>query len=289
MKKTMLWSAVFVLISTQGQADITSQSTQSQTSAPSSAPITNNNQEPVVIQKNPAQPVPGTQQDQFQGVQPNKNMQNPQYTQPAQQIPLTVEPSIGAQPQAQKAPVINCHYKIPETTKNIEQSLVLAWSEKAVIQVFNFDPIDLDTQMQELKNCFTDQGWIGFSSALEKSGNLEAIKTQKLTVSSHLDGQAEVTEIKNNQWKITLPLQVIYQNDKEKVAQLLRVNLTVGRKINGDLGIVQMIATSRPYNPVHQSNSATVPTTPARAPTPSGAAVTPPTNPSPATNTEGMH
>ena len=99
--------------------------------------------------------------------------------------------------------------------------------------------------MQKLQSCFTDQGWTGFNSALQKSGNLDAIKTQKLTVSSQVDGQPQVTEAKDNQWKITLPLQVVYQNDKEKVTQLLNVNLTVGRKITGDLGIVQIIASPR--------------------------------------------
>ena len=152
--------------------------------------------------------------------------------------------------------------------------------------------------MQKLKTCFTDQGWTGFSSALEKSGNLEAIKTQKLTVSSQLDGQPQVTEAKENQWKITLPLQVVYQNDKEKVTQLLNVNLTVGRKVSGDLGIAQMIATPRTATTPQQSTGSMTPndatthanTTPAAptnagSPQPTGTPVTnqPSTN-SPSTN-----
>ena len=40
-----------------------------------------------------------------------------------------------------------------------------------------------------------------------------------------------------------MPLQVVYQNDKEKVSQSLTIDLTVNRKINGDLGITQIIAT----------------------------------------------
>jgi hypothetical protein len=227
------------------------------------------NQEPVVIQQNTnnTQPLQGTQQGQPKAVQPAQNVQNLQQTQPVQQIPAVQTPTT-VQPQVEAAPVINCDYKIPATTKNIEQSLVLTWSEKAATQAFDFDPTNLDSQMQKLKTCFTEQGWTGFSSALEKSGNLEAIKTQKLTVSSQLDGQAQVTEAKDNQWKVTLPLQVVYQNDKEKVTQLLNVNLTVGRKISGDLGIAQMIATPRTNNTSQQSNSTTTPnntTTPASA------------------------
>ena len=145
----------------------------------------------------------------------------------------------------QTASTINCDYKIPADTKSISPSLVLDWSEKATTQAFDFTPATLDAQMDKLKSCFTDQGWISFNTALQKSGNIEAIKNQKLTVSSQIDGQAQVVDAKENQWKITLPLQVVYQNEKEKVTQLLTVSLTVGRKVNGDLGITQMIAAPR--------------------------------------------
>lgn len=148
-----------------------------------------------------------------------------------------------AQPQSTQT--INCEYKIPAGTKTIEQSLILSWSKQAVIQSFDFDPLHLEDQLKKLKSCFTEPGWSGFSSALEKSGNINAIKSQKLTVSSQLDGEAQLTNNQNNQWYISLPLHVVYQNDKEKVTQLLNVSLIVGRKINGDLGIIQMIATPR--------------------------------------------
>jgi len=164
---------------------------------------------------------------------------NQPVTQPNQSTdPLTT----GAQPiqvnSQQTAPqVINCDYKIGADVKTIDNSLILSWSEKAATQAFDFEPNALDGQMQKLQACFTEQGWTSFSTALEKSGNLDAIKSQKLTVSSILDGTAQITEATNNQWKVTLPLQVVYQNDKEKVTQLLNVYLTVGRKMTGDLGI----------------------------------------------------
>ena len=279
MKKTILWGALFTLICTQVQAEVTQQPTQSQTPGSTNTPVTNvqTNQVPEVKQGTPIieptqvqptqtlpanqQPVQNIQNPQPTQVQPanQQPVQNIQSTQPTQvqpanqqpvqniqstqptQVPVEKIPSIQAQP----APVINCEYKIPAQTKTIEQSLVLTWSEKAATQVFDFDPANVDSQVEKLKACFTDQGWVGFNSALEKSGNLEAIKTQKLTVSSQIDGQTQITAAKDNQWKLTLPLHVVYQNDKEKVTQLLNVNLTIGRKISGNLGIIQMIATPR--------------------------------------------
>ncbi|MCW8398337.1 DotI/IcmL family type IV secretion protein [Legionella sp. PATHC038] len=159
-------------------------------------------------------------------------------TPPGQNLP-------SVHPAAAPAAPINCEYKIPPETKTIDQSVVMQWATKAVTQAFDFNPTNLDAQLQKLQACFTEQGWTGFNTALQKSGNLEAIKSQKLTVSSQVDGQVVVTEAKDNQWKINLPLQVVYQNDKEKVTQLLSVDLTIGRKMTGDLGITQMIAAPR--------------------------------------------
>jgi hypothetical protein len=43
--------------------------------------------------------------------------------------------------------------------------------------------------------------------------------------------------------ELSLPLQVVYQNTEEKLTQQLTVDVLVGRKPNGDLGILQMVAT----------------------------------------------
>lgn len=163
--------------------------------------------------------------------------------QPVQQVNPSELPAVKT-PTAVPG-TINCDYKIPAETKIIDQKTIMTWSEKATVQAFDFEPASMDSQLQNLKNCFTDQGWTSFDAALQKSGNVEAIKTQNLTVSSQVDGDVKVSEEKDNQWKVILPLQVVYQNDKEKVTQLLNINLTVGRKITGDLGIMQMIAAPR--------------------------------------------
>ncbi|WED43543.1 DotI/IcmL family type IV secretion protein [Legionella cardiaca] len=137
---------------------------------------------------------------------------------------------------------INCDYRIPIETK-VDQMLVLNWAKQAAIQSFNFDSESVDTQLQKLQSCYTEHGWFEFKAALDKSGNIEAIKTQKLTMTSQLDGQPQLLKATDNQWQISLPLKVIYQNDREKVTQLIKIHLTIGRKATGDLGIMQIIAT----------------------------------------------
>jgi hypothetical protein len=70
--------------------------------------------------------------------------------------PVTQQPAVtptATQPiqTIQQAPaVINCDYKIPAETKNIEQSLVIDWAKKAVVQSFDFNPDAIDSQIQQL-------------------------------------------------------------------------------------------------------------------------------------------
>lgn len=181
----------------------------------------------------------------------------------------TVAPQAAApSTQPQTSAIMDCDYKIPADTKKIESSIVTAWAEKATMQSFNFNADAIDSQLQKLRACFTDQGWEGFNSALQKSGNIEAIKSQKLNVNSKVDGQVQATETKENQWDVTLPLQVVYQNDKEKLTQLLQINLSLGRKVNGDLGIIKIIASARKETPAATPTAVNAPqTTPTIAPT----------------------
>ena len=150
-------------------------------------------------------------------------------------------------------PTINCDYPLPATVTTVDVSIINTWAEKAAIQSFNFNPTEIDAQLIKLKACFTDSGWQGFQDAMDKSGNIQSIKTQHLTVTSEVDGAVVVNPIKENQWKVTLPLQVVYQNDKEKLTQQLSIELFIGRKITGNLGILQIIAA-----PKNTAGSATV-------------------------------
>lgn len=160
----------------------------------------------------------------------------------------TVQAPIISVPAAVKPtpiPVINCDYSIPLTTKIIDETTLSTWASKAAVQSFEFTPSEFDDQLKKLKACYTDLGWQGFHDALEKSGNIKSIQSQSLTVTSQVEGQLTVKPVKENQWKVTLPLQVVYQNTKERLTQQLTIDLLIGRKNTGDLGIMQIIAIPR--------------------------------------------
>lgn len=147
----------------------------------------------------------------------------------------------GAQAQSiQDLSKIDCEYK-PGDGK-VAENVVEAWGKNAALQAFTFAPETLDTQLTKLKSCFTDEGWQSFQDALSESGNLDAIKNQKFTVKSTVQGNVNLSPLDENQWKITVPLTVTYQNDKDKIDQNLSVDLVIGRKTTGELGINQIIA-----------------------------------------------
>ena len=84
-----------------------------------------------------------------------------------------------------------------------------------------------------------------------------------------MDGQLAIAASKENLWKVTLPLQVVYQNDKERLTQLLTIDLLIGRKSSGDLGILQMIAVPRGTAKTNAPNPITAPqVTPTQSPAP---------------------
>lgn len=159
-------------------------------------------------------------------VKPEINSQKPEATasNPAPSTPLKVD----------------CNFKIAPNS-SVEKATIVPWAEKATQQSFDFKYDAIDKQLTALKACYTDQGWQSFNDALQKSGNVTAITSQKLTVSTSISGSSNLTEVKENQWKVTVPVEVLYQNEKDKITQSLNVDLLVGRKPSGDLGIMQIV------------------------------------------------
>lgn len=171
-------------------------------------------------------------------------------------------PSTNAIPATTPPPIIDCTYRMPAQTTTIDQTFLSTWSKKAAVQSFDFNPIALQDELAKLKACYTEQGWQSFNEALQKSGNVTAIQSQHLTVSSQVEGDVAVNPVKDNQWKVTVPLQVVYQNDKEKLTQRLNIDLLIGRKPSGDLGIMQLIATPRQTETPASQPTDTVPAVP---------------------------
>lgn len=141
--------------------------------------------------------------------------------------------------------VVNCDYKLADDA-TVDQPLLSTWAERAAVQSFTFKPSDLETELTALQKCYTGPGWKAFNEALKTSGNLEAIRSNNLTVSSEISGTAKVDNVKDNQWKVSVPLKVTYQNQEKQLLQALDVDLLIAREKSGKLGIMQVIAVPKP-------------------------------------------
>lgn len=159
----------------------------------------------------------------------------------AEEAPASTESTTPATPA-----VINCEYKIPEGTASVESALITTWAKKALVQSFQFAPDKVNSELEALKSCYTEQGWNAFNEALKTSGNLEAIRANNLNVSSQVDGEIHVENIKDKQWKVSMPLKVTYQNKDKQLLQALNVDLLIALKKSGSLGIMQVIAAPQP-------------------------------------------
>ena len=263
MKKSMLYVGLLSLLTTASFAEGTTTTnttpetpapaTNAAPAAPASAPSTPSTSAPSAAPASNTPPATNTA--------PNKPADaTPPKTDAAPVRPVDSTTNTTTAPQNLPNPTIDCQYKIPAEQTTVDPSIVNKWSKKATEQAFSFDFNKVDQQLTTLKNCFTDQGWQSFYDALQKSGNLTAIKSQKLMVSSTVQGDVNVSPIKDNQWKVSLPMQVVYQNDKEKLNQNLTVNLVVGRKITGELGIMQIVAMPKQTQPAAAPAAATPPT-----------------------------
>jgi hypothetical protein len=162
---------------------------------------------------------------------------------PSQEVAVT--PTQTSAPEAVIAPSnpapVDCLYQLSSTTPISEKELS-EWAKLAILKSFDYSFDTLETQLQKLKACYTEQGWLGFNNALKQSGNLATIKAQQLTVNCEIEGKLKIDPFKNNQWKITVPVKVVYQNSQEKLTQRLWVAMVVTKKSASQLGVVQIIA-----------------------------------------------
>ena len=224
MKKTLIHSTLLSLIMMQAYADVTPTPTQATSPTPTSTTPA-----PTTPTPTPTTPTPTT----------------PTPTTPTDPTPTPSPVPVNATAATQTSnTVIGCAYHIAPNAA-VDEATLKAWTKNAVEQSFNFDHQTLASQLGMLKSCYTMQGWQSFNEALQKSGNIEAIKKQQLATHSQVKGEPIITKTKEQEWKAQTVLEVMYQNNHDKLTQLLTVDLVIGRKASGDLGIMQIIASPK--------------------------------------------
>lgn len=125
-------------------------------------------------------------------------------------------------------------------TPNMKPSALLNWARDAAISSFQYSFFNADHWMENYSLYFTPYGWQHYYKALKHSGNLDKVKSQKITATATpLEPPVilwEGVDSKVYKWGVQIPVLVQYQNDSNKIQQKLMVTMVL-RRSNPPFGI----------------------------------------------------
>lgn len=152
----------------------------------------------------------------------------------------------------------------PLDQANMSDNDLLGWATDAAQLAYTYDFKNYPKQMQLLKDYFTPEGWRAFTTALDKSNNLNVVQNRKLVASASPIGKATLLKegVKNGlyTWKVQLPMQATYESESRLIKQNLLVTLLISRTSNSKgVGISHFVALITPATttPISQTNAPT--------------------------------
>lgn len=142
---------------------------------------------------------------------------------------------------------------VPISEPYITDSSLLTWAVECVTNANKYDFVNYQQQFQKNAECFTDDGWSQFMTAMDHAGTLDTVKSQRLVVSSVATGAAVITRTGivrgAYSWEIQMPITVTYQGGqagRTMISQKLLVTLRVSRvptyQSKYGVGIAQYVA-----------------------------------------------
>ena len=119
------------------------------------------------------------------------------------------------------------------TDPAVTNEFVLQKSAAWVRQLFSFDYIHYQKQLQDASDNFTANGWNDFFASLKKSNLLTLIANQKMVASATLTAAPQIIQQSvvsgHYAWKVEMPLLVTYTNGTNTQHQMYNLTLIVMR------------------------------------------------------------
>jgi len=135
-----------------------------------------------------------------------------------------------------------CHFQSPMNEPKSKMQFVKQWSAFVAKQSLALPYENIDNYLDQLKNCYTNQGWEGYQLALKHSGNLELVRDKRLYSSSHVVGMISVSHEELSEiWETNVPINLIYQNKAQRFNQELIVHLRLREVGSGKFLVDQII------------------------------------------------
>lgn len=137
---------------------------------------------------------------------------------------------------------VDCKSLIPESASQNRRKFIKKYSAYVAKQTFAFNYLSIDFDLSQIKECFTDEGWTQFKTALDHSGNVALVKNNLLTSSSQIIEPIAIQHIANEaRWEVDVPMQIVYQNDKKKITQMISVHLNILEMPDRHVSILQIM------------------------------------------------
>ncbi|CAM4428391.1 MAG: hypothetical protein LEGION0398_MBIBDBAK_00471 [Legionellaceae bacterium] len=140
----------------------------------------------------------------------------------------------------------------PLNEPNMEHFALLQWGNTAAIAAYTYSFVNYRQELQAASSYFTPNGWQNFVTALQDSGNLQAVIAKKLIVSAVAKGAPVILQegLLNGRytWRVQMPMLITYQSASQKSEQDVIVTMLITRvsPLNSarGIGIAQFIVAS---------------------------------------------
>lgn len=133
---------------------------------------------------------------------------------------------------------------------NTSDYAILQWANTTIISAFSYDFYNYKTELQQVSQFFTEDGWSAFISAIQASNNLDQVVAKKLIVNAVATSppiilqKGELNGVYS--WRIQMPVLVTYQAASGFNPQNLIITILVTRISTLDsykgIGIQQFIS-----------------------------------------------
>ena len=121
---------------------------------------------------------------------------------------------------------------VPLSRPHKTDDAISQWAADIARKSYTFDFIHWKTQLSDLSVYFTKNGYNEFLTALNESGNVEAVRKKRLVGNAIASPPAITNEgllDGRYTWQVEVPLRVSYVSSEETVQQSLLVILTIVR------------------------------------------------------------
>jgi len=139
---------------------------------------------------------------------------------------------------------------VPLSEPNLSRPALLSWASQAATETLTFGFNDYRRRLQESSRHFTRPGWTSFVKALQDSGIIEAVETNRQVVSAAPRAAPTILSegMANGryQWAVEMPMMVTYLYGQQQRSMSMNIRLVIVRvpkleSPNG-VGIEQWVA-----------------------------------------------